>query len=302
MPRKKLVPAIQPRREVRLTSGLQKGHIFEGEGLSLVGYTLAGISTCLTLPQFKLAFDVAQGLPYATPMEHFFISHGHLDHAAGLIYQIGQKTMMSHKTCQVYVGEPLFSKLPLLVQLWEEIEEHSYHWQAHEVQPNSHFDLGKGYFVKPFPTAHRVPSFGYTLFATKQKLKPEFESKNSMELRELARSGISLTHSQITPLFSFTGDTTIDFIKGAAAQSALESKILALDCTFIDHVRTVEQARYWGHTHLDEILENLVHFKNSIILLIHISARYTTGYIEKVLNEKVPPHERHRFHIFPRDF
>ncbi len=58
-----------------------------------------------------------------------------------------------------------------------------------------------------------------------------------------------------TPLVSFTGDTQIEFLD--SRDWVRKSKILIMEATYLDNKKTIEQARIWGHTHLEEIIPRL---------------------------------------------
>lgn len=77
-----------------------------------------------------------------------------------------------------------------------------------------------------------------------------------------------------------------------------ESKILFLECTYVDADRNVERARAWGHTHLDEIIAHAKEFKNERIVLIHFSKRYKHSHIRDIVKRKTPDILKGRIHCF----
>ncbi|RYZ79239.1 MAG: MBL fold metallo-hydrolase, partial [Proteobacteria bacterium] len=58
---------------------LANGADYSHDGLTLKGITLSGIRTAISVPEFSIGFDVAQGYPFLLNLKQFFISHGHLD-------------------------------------------------------------------------------------------------------------------------------------------------------------------------------------------------------------------------------
>lgn len=285
-------PAKSPNR-------LGEGYEFIFEDVRVLGYSIAGITTTLTLPQYKIAFDVGQGLPFHMGCDHFFITHAHMDHCYGVPYLIAQKTMMSHVSPQIYAPDPLYSTLPKIMKLWQEIEEHSYGVNLNQSQLTSIFSIQRNLEVRVFKTFHRVPSVGYSLIRKKTKLKGAFQGLNSEELKVIREAGETLQETVEETLFSFTGDTTSEFWQ-SAPEWVKSSKILAIDCTFIDSTRSIEQARLWGHTHLDEIIPMINDFTGGKILLVHLSARYTSAYVEKVLKNILSEAEREKIAVLPR--
>ena len=97
-------------------------------------------------------------------------------------------------------------------------------------------------------------------------------------------------------MVSFSGDTKIEYV--LTHKDVAESEILFLECTYIDHEKNVEDAREWGHIHLDEIIHHISSFKNEKIVLIHFSKRYPPSYIRRVFSKRIPPSEKDRIHLF----
>ena len=98
------------------------------------------------------------------------------------------------------------------------------------------------------------------------------------------------------PLFAFSGDSTIEFVlKNELVQ---KTKVLFLECTYIDNKRDVARAREWGHTHLDEIIENFDYFQNEKLVLVHFSKRYHKNKIKKVLRKRLPSKLQDKVDIF----
>ncbi len=249
------------------------------------------------MPGFSLAFDVAQGFPFLFNLNHFFITHGHLDHAAGIPYLISQKSMSSHKTPKFYMPESMIEPMTHIMKSWAQIEKYEYARHFISVKENEVFEINKNYFVKPFKTIHRIDSFGYTLFHTKCKLKPELEGFSQEQLKKLRVSGKEMTYKIETPLVSFTGDTQIEFLQ--SAPWIKKSKVLFLEATYLGDDKDIESARAWGHTHLDEIIPHLKELECEKIVLIHSSARHSMAEAQGLIQKKVPPEYHEKIILFP---
>ncbi|RYZ77436.1 MAG: hypothetical protein EOP05_01845 [Proteobacteria bacterium] len=73
-----------------------------------------------------------------------------------------------------------------------------------------------------------------------------------------------------------------------------------MEVTYWDNKKSVENAREWGHIHLEELLPRLEGLKNERIVLIHASARYSTKYLEEILDARLPEYLKGRVTLFPR--
>lgn len=281
-----------------LGGALGQGYTWTHGNIKLIGYSLAGVSTSIAFPDADVCFDVAQGLPFQIPITNLLITHGHMDHAHGLPYVIGQKSMTRQAVPQVYMPSSLVNPMKGILKAWEKVEDHTYNCNLIPIQFDKEYPLKGGYFFKAFPTFHRVDSCGYTVFERRKKLRPDLADKSREELLALKSKGEDLETNVDTPLVSFTGDTKIEFLD--SRPWIRQSKVLVMEATFVDEKKSVENARFWGHLHLDELLPQLEKIKSEKILLIHISARYTTPYIQEVLEARLPEHLKTKVAVFPR--
>lgn len=276
---------------------LVAGEAWAYENLKFHGLSLSGIRTAIAMPELSLCFDVAQGYPYSIHLKHFFISHGHLDHSAGIPYIISQRAMTSQAPGTFYMPESLVAPLTDIMKIWERIEKHQYQYNFIPTQADDIISLSHKHYVKAFPTVHRVDSLGYTVFETNKKLKPEFQNSTQAQIIEAKKSGVEVSQDIHTPLVSFTGDTQIEFLN--QRDWVKHSKVLLIEATYLDEKKSRAQAKEWGHTHLDEIIENLDQITAEQIVLIHISSRYPTHEVYKILKQKIPPAHRERIVVFP---
>lgn len=276
---------------------LQVGAPWNHSNFKFFGTSLAGIRTAIAMPELSLSFDVAQGFPYLINMSKFFISHGHLDHAAGIPFVISQKMMTSQKGAEFYMPTSLVGPMTEIMKLWSQIEGFSYDFKFIPVKADDEIQINNSFFIKVFSTVHRVESCGYTLFESKKKLKNEFTKLSKQEIIELRNKGVEVSEFVRKPMVSFTGDTQIEFLK--SRPWIKKSKILFMEATYLDSQRSVERARQWGHTHLDEMIPHLDEIESERIVLIHTSSRYSQSEIQKILLEKIPLKHQERVVLFP---
>lgn len=276
---------------------LEKGFVFTHGNMKLVGYTVAGITTSIAFPEADICFDVAQGLPFQIPYPNILISHGHMDHASGLPYLIAMKSMQSQAVPNIYMPEALVKPMTEIMAIWARIDQHEYKFNFRAVENGRDYPLKTPYFFRPFPTYHRVPSHGYTIYEKKKHLKPEYRPLTPMELGQLRKKGTVIDEFVNEPVLSFTGDSKIEFLDTPDVRN---SKVLLMEVTYWDSKKSVENAREWGHIHLDEVIPRLESLKCEKIVFIHASARYSTPQLKEILDARVPEHLKSRVTLFPR--
>ncbi len=261
---------------------------------SISGVSTAGIGTCLTIPQWKICLDVAQGLPFAFSMKHFLISHMHQDHASGIPYLISQKAMQSHKPPVFYFPSGMAGYMEKIMNLWSEMEGHTYDYLFKEIMPGQRKLLTGSLFLEPFETLHRVKSQGYTIYQRSKRLNKKFQGLSRLEILDLKEKGVMIEEEIFHPKVSFTGDTQIEFLD--LSPQVKNAETLIMEVTYIDEKRGVESARKWGHIHFQEIWPRIAEIKSKNIIWIHLSARHSKKEVQELINKQLPDH-KDRIHL-----
>lgn len=259
---------------------------FNHNQTNFIGISEGGVRTSVAVEKYRILFDVGY-LPYSySHMDNLFLTHGHLDHSAGVPYYISQRSLKKMKDPKIFVPEEMRDDLEQILQLYQKIENFKYSYSLVGLKPGDTVDLSPHSACRAFSTLHRIPSLGYTVYDKSLKLKDELKVLAGDEIRDLRKKGIEIHDQKLTPMISFTGDTQIDPI--LKNPDVLNSKVLFLECTYLCEERTREKAREWGHLHLDEIAENAELFQNEKLVLMHFSKRYSYSEIRNHIRKKLP--------------
>jgi ribonuclease Z len=167
------------------------------------------------------------------------------------------------------------------------------------MEPGDRYPLAPEVELRAFATRHTVPSLGYGVFSSKQKLKAEYHGLPGPRLAELRRAGAPITETVWTCDVACLGDTLVDALD--EQPWLYEARLLILEATFLDAEVSVAECRAKGHVHLVEILERADRFRNQALLLTHFSARYSVDQIRGILEGALPPDLLRRTHtLLPR--
>ena len=256
--------------------------------IEVSGISIAGLETCIDLPEWKLCFDLGRAQYFALARPTVLFTHPHMDHLGAIAWHCATRAMRGMRPPTYVIGREYAPALLRLFEAWRELDRSQMPHTLVELGPGEEFDLGFQRVARPFRSFHRVPCQGYVVSERRQKLRPEFRDLPGPEIARRRAAGESgLFEERETALLAFCGDTLIDVLEREEVLRRV--KVLVLECSFVDGQVSVEEARAMGHVHLDEIVERAELFQNEAVLLTHFSERYTSAEIVAALDAKVPP-------------
>lgn len=248
------------------------GSLVEHElsGIHILGYSVAGEESVVALPQLDACFDFGKAPAEILPINHVLLTHGHMDHAAGLAYYFSQREFIGIAPGCSLMPERLVQPVRDLLRAWAKIEGHEAPARLIGMRPGDEHELRRGLVAKAFEINHGVPALGFVLVDVRHKLKPEFVGKTGPELVELKKQGVEIEYRLEVPLVAYCGDTAegrwleIDMVRRA--------KVLVLECTFFD-ADHVQRARAGYHMHVRDMARILSRLENEHVLLTHVTRR-----------------------------
>ena len=247
-------------------------------GITVVGASFAGEESFLVLPELNLAFDVGRAPREVIGVDHVFLSHGHMDHSAGIAYYFGQRLFLDNDPGHLYLPEPLVDPARRLMSVWGEIDGREPPANIHAAVPGEDIVVRRDLVVRPFLVNHPcrssrrgvVDGLGYAAIEIRRKLKEEFHDLPGPRLVELKKQGVEITHRIEMPLAAYCGDTAPgDFLD---LEYVRRARILLLECTFVEQEH-LDRAHAGYHFHVSQLREALSRLENERIVLTHLSRR-----------------------------
>ncbi len=262
------------------------------QGIRLLGSSLAGEETFVIVPELNLAFDVGRASREVVSVDHILLTHGHMDHAAGLAYYFAQRMFVDNAPGHLYLPEALVDPARRLLRVWADIDGHEPPANVHAAIPENDIVLRRDLIVRPFEVNHpcrrhdrsTVAALGYAAIEVRRKLKDEFHGLTGPQIVELKNKGVEVTRRVEIPLVAYCGDTApggfldLDHVRNA--------KILLLECTFVEPEH-YERARAGYHIHVSDLRELLPRLNNGRILLTHLSRRSAPSEARRLLRREL---------------
>ncbi len=248
----------------------------------LAGYSVAGEESLIIAPELDCTFDIGKCPREALNVNHVLLSHGHMDHVAGLPYYFAQRDFQGISGGTALVPADLVGPLENLMAAWGRVEGHVPPHQFVGMRIGEDFEIRRGLVARTFPTKHLVTSLGFAVLDVRQKLKEEFLGLAGPQIVEIKKKGVEITNRIEVPLVAYMGDT------GKMNYSSLpyvaNAKALLLECTFFDPDH-VSRARAGKHVHINDLPEMLEGMNNEHIILIHVTRRTNMAMARKILKQ-----------------
>lgn len=271
--------------------------------LRLVGSSLAGEETFIVAPELNLAFDMGRAQREILGVDHVFLTHGHMDHAAGIAYYFSQRMFIDNQPGYLYAPVSLVEPIQRLLRVWEDIDGHEPPAHVQAAEPGKDIPLRRNLIVRPFAVNHPcrrqdravVPALGYTAIEIRQKLISEYQNLTGPQLVELKKQGVQITRQVEIPLVTYCGDTAAgDFLD---LDHVRNSRVLLLECTFVEPEHR-ERARAGNHIHIDDLRSIVPRLNNERIVLIHLSRRTSLSVARNLLQRELGAEQSARISFF----
>jgi len=251
------------------------------------GLSVAGIHTSLFVRELGVLFDVGIAARSCAAAENVFISHGHADHCGALVSLLGMRGLMRLPPPRLFLPAEIADSIREALELFSRAQRYEFTIVAEALQPGDERELRPDLSVRAFRTHHTGPSLGYQFFSRVPKLKPEYLDLPGKEIARRRQQGDALFDHDERLELAYATDTLLHVLD--TTPSLLRTRVLILECSFLDERKAVSASRSGGHIHLDELLEKASAFQNEALVLMHFSQMYSPADVHAILKRRCPP-------------
>lgn len=264
------------------------------EHLTIEGRSRAGHETYFRVRELGVALDIGRCPDFLVGVPHVFITHAHLDHAAGIPFYAGQRHLQGLAGGLLYVPSETVDDFRALMKLHEKLEGTGYDIEFTGMAPGDLVPLGKNHSVRAHAASHRVAARAYEFLEVRHHLRREYASLGSEKLASLRRDGVSVHEETAVPVLFYTGDTDRGIFEGGDA--IFKAEVLMIECSFVGEGHQSRAEKY-RHIHFDDIADMADRFENRLIVLTHFSRRYPPAEIVSELRRRAPAALRERLRL-----
>lgn len=259
----------------------------EVANLQILGYSVAGEETVVAVPSLDVCFDVGKAPDQMISINHVLLTHGHMDHAAGLAYYLSHRNFDGQAAGSILAPKNLIPPIQQILEGWGRLDGRHIPGNLVGMEPGDEYQIKPNLFARAFPTRHCRGSLGYCVLERRKKLKPEYTQLTGPQLVELKRQGIAIENPIEIPLVTYLGDTQYraDF---ANLDYVAQSRVLIAECTFYEDEH-LERAQAGKHLHVRDFARLADELNNEYIVIMHTTQRTGFGMIKKLLKEHVAP-------------
>jgi ribonuclease Z len=262
---------------------------------TIEGRSRAGHETYFRIRELGIALDIGRCPDLLVHLQHIFITHTHIDHAAGIAFYAGQRRLQALEGGTIYVPEECADDVRELLAIQSRLTGAELRKEVvvAGVAVGDEIRFSRTHSVRAHAAPHRVAARAWEFVEVRHHLRAELAGLGGDEIARLRRVGVAVDEPYTRSILFYTGDTDRTLLESCAA--VYKAEVLMIECSFLTDGHQ-ERAEKYRHIHIDDIADFADRFENELIVLTHFSRRYSRDQIQTAVKRRLPAslHERVR--------
>lgn len=260
----------------------------------LQGVSVAGEYSIIQVPELGLCFDIGLCPREVLASRVVAISHGHVDHVAGLIAYLCQRQRAGLGPGRIVCHHALEPPVRQIMDACSQLEPEALPFKLVGLKHDQHLRLDEHHWLRGFETRHAAGSMGFVVYQRRKRLRKEYAHLSFEGLETLQARGESIMERHEVPLICYTGDTA--WGPHFQRRDVQRAKILVTECSFLE-AGHLEHARRGRHLHLDHIVSLLELVVAEAVVLTHLPRQMPMPRVRQMLDYAIPKRHHHRVFV-----
>jgi ribonuclease Z len=236
----------------------------------IVGTSIAGEATSIMIPELDVCFDLGVCPRPMLPAKYVCISHGHMDHIGGLAYYCSQRYFQGMGPGNIICPKAIAPAIRRMMEGYIDLERQKTPFNLIELEPEETHEIKNNTFVRAFALEHTVPTYGYSVFERRSKLKDEYVGLPQEKLTELKGQGVEITRWLEIPLAAYVFDTVPT--PALVREDVRKASVILAETTFFEPDDR-QRAKIGMHLHVADLVEWLRFVECQAMIIGHVSRR-----------------------------
>ena len=94
----------------------------EIDDLEIIGYSVAAEESVVAIPQLDICFDIGKAPDQIIPINNILLTHGHMDHAAGIAYYLSHRNFCGLSPGTILAPQNLLGPIRQIIDAWGKLD------------------------------------------------------------------------------------------------------------------------------------------------------------------------------------